>query len=244
MHSLTNQSVINHDLLEQLFDHTPDIAFFIKDSEGRYTTVNHSIVERHGFKTKSQMIGCRPYEICPGELGNLLTEQDSQVLRSGRPILDRLELHWYSPNIPGWCLTTKLPIFNDSSKVIGIIGISKDVRAPVAVEEIPDGVAAALRKLEENFSEPLTPSSLAKLAKLPSTRFARIIKRIFSMTPNHLISKTRLTAAARMLRDSNQSVSEISLACGFSDHSAFTRAFRAATGTSPSDFRKRLNVEG
>ena len=34
-------------LLEQLFDHTPDIAFFIKDRAGHYVIVNDSLVERH-----------------------------------------------------------------------------------------------------------------------------------------------------------------------------------------------------
>ncbi len=238
--SLKNNTVISHELLEQLFDHTPDIAFFIKDAEGRYSTVNHSIIERHGLKHKSQMIGCRPHDVCPGELGSVLTEQDSQVLRTGRPIMDRLELHWYSPNIPGWCLTTKLPIMDEAGKVVGIIGISKDIRAPVSIQEIPDGVAAALRHLEEHFSDPITPPGLANLAKLTPPRFARIIKRFFGMTPNQLISKTRLTSAANMLRESNRTISEISLACGFYDHSAFTRAFRAATGSSPSEFRKRI----
>ncbi|MFM9030261.1 MAG: hypothetical protein ACKOTF_06210 [Opitutaceae bacterium] len=44
---------IDRGLLEELFDHTPDIAFFIKDAAGRYTTVNHSLVERHGLQSKA-----------------------------------------------------------------------------------------------------------------------------------------------------------------------------------------------
>src|SRR4051812_26214581 len=54
-------------LLELLFDHTPDIAFFIKDSAGRYLVVNDSLVERHGLSDKSQMIGRRPSDVCPGD---------------------------------------------------------------------------------------------------------------------------------------------------------------------------------
>ena len=51
-------------LLEQLFDHTPDIAFFIKDAAGRYIVVNDSLVERHGLRRKSEMLGRRPREVC------------------------------------------------------------------------------------------------------------------------------------------------------------------------------------
>lgn len=236
--SMKTLGTIDYSLLEQLFDHLPDIAFFIKDAEGKYRVVNHSIVDRHGFRSKSQMIGCCPTDICPGELGKVLAEQDAQVLRSGQPILDRLELHWYSPQTPGWCLTTKLPILDDKGVVVGILGVSQDVRLPVETDEIPQGVAAALRYLEDHFQSEVSPSSLAREAKLSPTRFARIIKRVFGMTPNQLISKTRLTEAARLLRETERSIAEIGLACGFYDHSAFTRAFRSAMGASPSEFRR------
>ena len=224
-------------LLEQLFDHTPDTAFFIKDAAGRYLAVNHSLLERHGLRDKSQMLGRRPCDVCPGDFGRIPSEQDAYVLRTGRPIIERLELQWYSPHKPVWCLTTKLPMRDSEGTVTGIIGISKDVRSPVAPQEIPAGVAAALARLEIAYAEPLTPSKLARIAKLPAARFARIIKRIFGVTPIQLIAKTRIAAASRLLRETGRSVAVIAMECGFYDHSAFTRAFRSAMSATPSEFR-------
>ncbi len=224
-------------LLEQLFDHTHDIAFFIKDAAGCYIAVNNSLVERHGMKSKEQMLGHRPSDVCPGDFGSIPAEQDASVLRTGRPIIEHLELQWFLPQKPVWCLTTKLPIRNAAGTVIGIIGISKDVCSPVALQEIPPGVAAALARLETAFVEPLTPPSLARIAKLPPARFARIIKRIFDVTPIQLIAKTRIAAASRILRETQRPVAEIALECGYYDHSAFTRAFRAVTGVTPTQYR-------
>ena len=224
-------------LLEQLFDHTPDIAFFIKDSAGRYIALNHSLLERHGLQNKAQMLGRRPCDVCPGDFGRIPSEQDACVLRTGRPIIERLELQWYSPHQPVWCLTTKLPMRNAAGTVTGIIGISKDVRSPVAPQEIPTGVAAALTRLETGYAEPLTPAALAQIAKLPAARFARVIRRIFGITPIQLIAKTRIAAASRLLRETDRPVARIALACGFYDHSAFTRAFRSAMSATPSEFR-------
>lgn len=224
-------------LLEQLFDHTPDTAFFIKDAQGRYVVVNQSLLERHGLRSRAQMLGRRPSDVCPGEFGRIPAEQDAFVLRTGRPIIERLELQWYSPHQPVWCLTTKLPMRDASGAVCGLIGISKDVRSPVAPQEIPPGVAAALARLETGYAERLAPARLAHLAELPPARFARIIQRIFGITPIQLIAKTRIAAAARLLRETERSVAEIALACGFYDHSAFTRAFRAVTSVTPTDFR-------
>ena len=224
-------------LLEQLFDHTPDIAFFIKDAAGRYIAVNHSLLERHGLRDKSQMLGLRPCDVCPGDFGRIPSEQDSYVLRTGRPIVERLELQWYSPHKPVWCLTTKLPMRDAAGRVTGIIGISKDVRSPVAPQEIPGGVAAALARLETGYADPITPAKLAQIAKLPAARFARVVRRIFGVTPIQLIAKTRIAAASRLLRETERPVAEIALDCGFYDHSAFTRTFRAATGGTPTEFR-------
>jgi len=230
-------------LLELLFDHTPDIAFFIKDAAGRYLVVNDSLVERHGLRSKSQMIGRRPSDVCPGDFGRIPAGQDAAVLRTGRPIIERLELHWYAPHKPVWCLTTKLPMRDATGTVTGIIGMSKDVRAPMPTKEIPAEIAAALRRLETGFADPLTPSALACIAKLPSARFARIIKRIFGITPSQLIAKTRVAAASRLLRETDRTVAEIALECGFSDHSAFTRAFRAMTSATPTQFRSSIDGE-
>ena len=229
---------IDPTLLEELFDHTPDIAFFIKDAAGRYTTVNHSLVERHGLQGKAEMIGRRPADVCVGSFGRIPTEQDAAVLRTGRPIVEHLELHWLQPHRPVWCLTTKLPLRDAAGEICGLIGLSKDVRAPISPREIQPEIAAALLHLETNYAEPISPSALARLARVPAARFGRAVKRIFGLTPVQLITKTRIAAASLALRDTPRAVAEIAHACGFSDHSAFTRAFRAATGVTPTEFRQ------
>ena len=235
--SLHRLSTIDYRLLEELFDHAHDLTFFVKDAEARYVVVNECLVERHGYKRKSQVLGKKTLETCPGELGKILYEQDQSVLTNGKPIVELLEMHWYSPNTPGWCVTTKLPVFDANKSVSGILGFSQDVRTQIANEEIPAGIGTALEHLEKNYADQVSPSSLAKVANLTPARFARVIKRIFQLTPNQLISKTRLTAAARMLRETDRSIADIAIASGFYDHSAFTRAFRTSLGLSPSAFR-------
>jgi AraC-like DNA-binding protein len=228
---------VDASVLEKLFDQAPDVAFFIKDAAGRYLAVNASLVERHGLRHKAQVLGKRPCDICPGDFGRIPSAQDATVLRTGRPILDHLELHWYAPHKPGWCLTTKLPMRDAAGRIIGLIGISRDVRAPIETREIPVEFAAALDYFESNVAEAVTPSTLARRARLAPHRFARLMKRFFGLTPSQFIAKTRIAAASRLLRETDQSVAAIALACGFYDHSAFTRTFRAMTGVTPTQFR-------
>jgi len=224
-------------LLEQLFDRSPDVAFFMKDAAGRYISVNDSLVARHGLKHKSQVIGKCPHEICSGDFGRIPSEQDEKVLRTGRPLLDHLEMQWHRPNSPVWCLTTKLPVLDSNGGIIGLIGFSRDVRVPVESHEIPSGFASALAEFEHTLLSDVTPAWLARRSQLSVQRLARLTKRLFGLTPSQFITKSRIAAASRMLRESEKSVAEIAHACGFYDHSAFTRAFRLATGITPSEFR-------
>jgi len=225
-------------LLEQLFDQAVDVAFFVKDCDGRYIAVNQSLVERHGLQQKSEALGKRPSDIGPGDFGRIPVEQDVRVLEGGEPLIDHLELQWHRPHEPVWCLTTKLPVRDSAGEIVGLVGFSRDVRVPLEPHEIPVEFATALEDFERNLSEAVTPALLAERSNLSPQRLARLTKRLHGLTPSQFITKTRIAAASRLLRETDSSISEIALTCGFYDHSAFTRAFRSATGFTPSDFRK------
>jgi PAS domain S-box-containing protein len=224
-------------IMEQLFDRVPDTAFFLKDRSGRYLVVNHSLVERCGLRAKRELIGRHVRDLFPAKLAQRYAAQDERVLRTGRPIVDLLELHWYARRRPGWCLTTKIPVRDQGSQIIGLVGISRDLRAPGDSETIPGTLAGTLEYLESHYSDPLSPASLALRAGLSPVRFGRLIKRIFRLTPSQLIAQTRLAAASHQLRETDRPVADIAHACGFYDHSAFSRAFRSAIGLTPSQFR-------
>ena len=226
-------------VLTSLFDLTPDVAFFVKDSEGRYVAVNESLASRHGLRQASDAIGKRPRDICPGDFGRIPTEQDQRVLRTGKPIINHLELQWHRPREPVWCLTSKLPLRNNEGGIIGLMGFSRDVRASVEPDEIPNELAAALADFEADLSRACSPATLAARSRLSSTRLARLTRKLFGLTPSQLIAKTRITAASRLLQETDKTVAEIAHDCGYSDQSAFTRAFRTTTGLTPIEHRRR-----
>lgn len=235
--SESNPPLVDLRLIADLFDRAPDIAFFVKDKQGRYVVVNESLAERHGLKSKTDAIGKRPCDICFGEFGRVPSEQDSKVLKTGRPLIDQLEMQWHRPNNPVWCLTTKLPIRDPNGCITGLIGFSRDVRQAIIPEDIPKEFAIALQEFDQSLSSEVTPAWLAARSGVPPHRLFRIVKRVFGLTPSQFITKSRIAAASRMLRDNDLSVSDVAHACGFCDHSAFTRAFRTTCGMTPTEFR-------
>ncbi len=229
---------INIGLLVQLFENASDIAFFIKDAQGRYVGVNESLLRRHGLRCPADALGRLPREICPGDFGRVPSEQDARILKTGHPLIDHLEMQWHRPHEPVWCLTTKLPIIAQDGQVLGIIGFSRDVRVPVESHDIPEEFAMALTFFENHLNEIRSPSDLAKRSKISLQRLARLTKRLFGLTPGQLITKTRIAVASSLLLESSMSISEIAFTSGFYDQSAFTRSFRTSTGVTPSEFRK------
>jgi AraC-like DNA-binding protein len=231
---------IDLDVLSNLFDHNSDIAFFIKDAEGCYVAVNDSLVRRHGFKDKSSVIGRHPCDICVGDFGRLPSDQDAKVLATGRPLIEHLEMQLARPNEPVWCLTTKIPICDSDGKVVGIAGFSKDLRGPACADDVPSAFAIALDYLKETLSDEVTPAWLAQQANITPQKLSRLSKRIFDLTPTQLITKFRIAEACRLLDvHRNKTIADVGLACGFYDQSAFARAFRSATGVTPTQFRKQ-----
>ena len=221
----------------ELFEQMPEVAFFVKDLAGRYTAFNGSLLRRAGLQERGDLLGKTVSEVFPPDLALRYEAQDAEVLRTGRPVRDQLELHWYAGRQRGWCLTTKLPLHNADGRVTGLVGISRDVRPPGETPEIPTALAKAVAWLQQHYGESVTARDLAGQARMAPVRFARMTKRLFGLSPQQMIAQTRLQAAANLLETSTQSIAEIALACGFADHSAFTRAFKSALGHTPTQHR-------
>lgn len=222
---------------EALFDRLPDLVFFLKNARGEYVVVNQTLVERCGRAHKRELLGRRADEVFPAPLGASYRAQDESVLRLGRPILNQLELHFYAVGGRGWCLTNKLPLRGRHGRVVGLMGISRDLQSANERGADYSAVAAAVRHLQTHFAEPLRVGELAARAGLSAYQFEQRIRKIFSLTAGQLIQKTRMEAAVQRLRDTNEAIATIALECGYSDQSAFTRQFRKTLGMSPSDYR-------
>lgn len=228
---------------EALFDCLADLVFFIKNNRGEYVVVNQTLVERCARHDKSELIGRRADEIFPPPLGQNYRAQDERVLRHGDAIRDQLELHFYSSGGQGWCLTNKLPLCNRRRQVVGLMGISKDLQAANERSEDYSRVARVVQHIQKNFNEPLRVKELATRAELSAYQFEQRVRKIFQITAGQLVQKVRMENAVRRLREGDDAIAEVALACGYSDQSAFTRQFRQTIGLSPSEYRRSVRRE-
>lgn len=97
--------------------------------------------------------------------------------------------------------------------------------------------------LRVNLDRPLKLAELANVACLSEFHFHRIFTAVSGETLNNFTNRLRLEKAARLLRYSEQSLSDVALDCGFSSPATFSRAFRPGYDTSPSQFRKNGEIK-
>jgi PAS domain S-box-containing protein len=223
---------------EALFDCLTDLTFFIKNLRGEYVVVNQELVARCGRREKRELIGRKADEVFPPPLGQSYRAQDETLLKTGDPILNQLELQLYHSGRTGWCLTNKLPLRGRQGRVVGLVGISKDLQAPNERGADYSPLAAVVQHIQTHFGETLRMADLASRAGLSPYRFDQRIRKIFQITTGQFIHKVRMDAAVRRLRESADPITMIALDCGYSDQSAFTRQFRQTVGLSPSEFRR------
>ncbi len=217
--------------------------FFAKDREGRYSHVNETLLRRCGIKQEEKLLGLTAEEVFPRPLGVDYTAQDQLVLHEGVEIRDKLELHLYPGGGRGWCLTFKMPLRDERGAITGLVGISRDLHRPDEHDADYRRLARAVDHMQRRHAETLRLASLARSVGLSLDRFERLVKRVFCLTPRQLLTKTRIEAASKLLARSDRSIADIAHACGYCDHSAFTRQFKATVGVAPGDFRESQRAD-
>lgn len=172
--------------LEALFNAVPDVLFFVKDREGRYTHVNQTMLRRLGLKSRKDLIGKRVAEVYPSGLGANYANQDEQVL-AGEVIDNLLELHLFANREPGWCLTCKRPLVVNG-KVQGIIGISRDLGPQDGHESQYEKLRLALAYLNANYAQNVRMQALVEITGFSMSKLQRSFRKVFQLTPQQVLA--------------------------------------------------------
>ena len=113
-------------LLGSLIDNIPD-RIYAKDLENKFIICNKALAERWGFSSPQEMVGKTDFDLFPYEEALRYIEEEQEVMRTGIPILNREMLITDFSGEKKWSLLTKSPFRDDKGKIIGIIGLSRDI---------------------------------------------------------------------------------------------------------------------
>ena len=105
--------------LLRLLDHLPDVWFYLKDRKGRFTALNRRGCEVCGVRSEREALGRTDADFFPEVRAREFQADDRAVMRSGRPILNRVHPAPDSAGSPRLVVSTRIPLRNRRGEVVG-----------------------------------------------------------------------------------------------------------------------------
>lgn len=113
------------DLIQTLLCNTPDFIYF-KDSKARFYRVSNSFKDLFNCKIED-IIGKTDLDLFPEEIAKETLKEDLQVIKTGKPLINKEEGVEVRDGVETWVLTTKIPWIDKEGNTIGLFGISRDI---------------------------------------------------------------------------------------------------------------------
>ena len=98
-------------------------------------------------------------------------------------------------------------------------------------------LSQVIQMMETNIEEPISPSILAKDVGMSTRQLERLFRRYLNRSPKRYYMELRLQKARNLLMQTDMSVINVALACGFASPSHFSKCYRAHYETTP--YRER-----
>jgi PAS domain S-box-containing protein len=113
-------------LLRTLIDNMPD-RIYAKDLKSRFVVCNNALVKRMGMANLADIIGKSDFDLLPYDLAAQYYANEQEIIRSGQPLINQEESMGNISGTIRWNLTTKVPLNDAQGKIIGIVGIGRDI---------------------------------------------------------------------------------------------------------------------
>ncbi|MCF3652356.1 AraC family transcriptional regulator [Synoicihabitans lomoniglobus] len=224
--------------INQLFEHIPNLMYFVKDRESRIVTGNIEFAHHCGVRTPEALWGRTDEELFPAYMTRKFLADDRTVFARGEPLLNLIELFPSRERLPEWFITQKLPLFDRAGEVCGLCGTVQSYED--LLNSSQDPVLELVQRIRDNYAQTFSIPDLAHSIGLSQRQLERRFQATFRMSPRQFIVRLRVLIASDQLRHGDAPITDVAHACGFYDHSSFIRHFRTVFETSPLAYRKRF----
>ncbi len=143
-------------LLRTIIEAIPD-RIYVKDIDGRYVIDNEAHRQLVGMSRLEDVAGKTVHDFFPPAVAARFEADDKTVIRSGRSLLEREESRISRTGEVTWMLTSKVPLHDVRGKLVGVLGISRDIterkRAAERLEQSAGALTEALADLRKSHEE-------------------------------------------------------------------------------------------
>lgn len=125
---------LHYELLKNLMDNIPDVIYF-KDKKGRLILVNKAHAKGLGLKPE-EVVGKTDFDIFPRKRAKEMQRDDLYVMKTGKPIIDKIERATRADGVDNYVSTTKIPRYNKKGEIVGLMGITRDITARIQIDKL------------------------------------------------------------------------------------------------------------
>jgi PAS domain S-box-containing protein len=122
-------------LLRTLIDNVPDLIY-VKDAQSRFVLANSATARFMGASSPDELLGKTDFDFYPEQLASQFWADEQSIIESGQPLISKGEPNIDCAGTTRWLLTTKVPLRDNEGKIVGLVGIGRDVTARRQAEEV------------------------------------------------------------------------------------------------------------
>ena len=102
-------------------------------------------------------------------------------------------------------------------------------------------LAKAIRAMQDRIDDPISPSEISDMVGISTRQLERLFGKYLNTSPKKYFMEIRLDRARNLLVQTEASVTDVSLACGFENTGHFSRVYKATYGIAPTQQRARIS---
>ena len=109
-----------------LMDNIPDSIYF-KDKKSRFVLINKALSDKFGLKKQEDAIGLSDFDFFEEKLARPRFNGEQRIIKTGKPFIEHEKVEIIEGRSERWVASSKIPWYDEDNKIIGIVGITRDI---------------------------------------------------------------------------------------------------------------------
>ena len=221
-------------LIDTMLKNIPENIYF-KDKDSKFVKASQSMAKNFKVKNVEEIYGKSDFDFYTEEHARPAFEDEQKIIKTGKPMLDKIEKETHADGSFRWVSTSKMPLYNEKGNIIGTFGISKDItESQTLQEEIKmqnDELQSQEEEMRQNLEEMQTTQEEIKrqmeIAEKAHSELAKekaLIDTLLKYAPENIYFKdkdSKIIKASQSMAE-NFSVKDVNDIYGKSDFDFFT----------------------